>query len=141
MSAKDDVAEFLFGANRSELYFKVLSMLGIFADWIQETLHDLEGACRGMEEVFYQSEEKRELEFKNKEFLEGQRQSFGVLFERIERKRTEITTLRDGVSEFNILMISLGKRHELMRSSFSTPSPSGKPLKRQNKADISWCSP
>ncbi|KAN0102633.1 hypothetical protein V8E51_010946 [Hyaloscypha variabilis] len=98
---------------RSDLYFTVLQLLRISADWISESLKDLESlaeASQIMCEIFTKSPDKRRgrqdpvtvsvrtvLEQNWKNVISHQKSLAKPLLERIEKKTEEVKSLRDGL--------------------------------------------
>jgi hypothetical protein len=101
---------------RSELYFTILQRLRISADWISESLKDLESLAEASqimcEEGVTKSPDERRgrqdpvtvsvrtvLEQNWKNIISHQKSLAKPLLERIEKKTEEVKSLRDGVSK------------------------------------------
>jgi hypothetical protein len=102
---------------RSELYFTILQLLRISADWISESLTDLESLARTSQrfcEKFTKPPDERwgrqdpvtvsvctVLKQNWENIISNQKSLAKPLLERIEKKTEEVKSLRDGVCKNN----------------------------------------
>jgi len=120
---------------RSELYFGALQSLRVCSEWIEETLEDLKTAhadcIEGLEmtmsfakDCTLQRGDVKQLDSEWNGLRKKKEVDFQVLLQRIERKREEIKSLRDGVRivpTITIVKSMLTKNSFWVLRQFATP--------------------